>query len=103
MISAKCYTQEWIEKKSQELGCHDKNLIEKVIHAFRFSTCWLDRVVLSISRAERALNAFFWHINDNLPNDTCFLAFQKILSYFLSIRPQIAKGKNIVEGSWSHR
>lgn len=33
MISAKCYTQEWIERKSQELGCHDKNLIEKVIHA----------------------------------------------------------------------
>lgn len=33
MISTKCYTQEWIEKKSQELGCHDKNLIEKVIHA----------------------------------------------------------------------
>ena len=33
MISAKCYTQEWIEEKSLELGCRDKNLIEKVIRA----------------------------------------------------------------------
>lgn len=34
MISAKCFTQEWVEEKSIELGIHDKNLIEKVIHAF---------------------------------------------------------------------
>ena len=34
MISAKCFTQEWVEEKSVELGIHDKNLIEKVIHAF---------------------------------------------------------------------
>ena len=34
MISAKCFTQEWVEEKSIELGIRDKNLIEKVIHAF---------------------------------------------------------------------
>lgn len=39
MISAKCFTQEWVEEKSVELGIRDKNLIKKVIHAFRFLTC----------------------------------------------------------------
>lgn len=34
MISAKCFTQDWVEEKSVELGIPDKNLIEKVIHAF---------------------------------------------------------------------
>jgi hypothetical protein len=34
MISAKCFTQEWVEEKSLELRIPDKNLIEKVIHAF---------------------------------------------------------------------
>ena len=34
MISAKCFTQEWVEEKAVELGIRDKNLIEKVIRAF---------------------------------------------------------------------
>lgn len=34
MISAKCFTQEWVEEKSLELRIPDKNFIEKVIHAF---------------------------------------------------------------------
>jgi hypothetical protein len=33
MISSKCFTTEWIEKKSVELKYKDKNLIEKVIRA----------------------------------------------------------------------
>lgn len=33
MISPKCFTTEWIEKKSIELKYKDKNLIEKVIRA----------------------------------------------------------------------
>ena len=38
MISEKCYTQEWVEEKSVELGIRDKNLIEKVIMATSSST-----------------------------------------------------------------
>lgn len=34
MIDAKCFTTEWIEQKSKELNCPDKNIIEKVIRAF---------------------------------------------------------------------
>ena len=34
MISKECFTQEWIEQKSNELKYNDKNIIEKVIRAF---------------------------------------------------------------------
>ena len=34
MISQKCFTTEWIDKKSKELQYSDKNLLEKVIRAF---------------------------------------------------------------------
>ena len=34
MIDPKCFTTEWIDKKSKELNYPDKNLIEKVIRAF---------------------------------------------------------------------
>ena len=34
MINPKCFTTEWIDKKSKELNYPDKNLIEKVIRAF---------------------------------------------------------------------
>ena len=34
MIDKKCFTTEWIDKKSIELNYSDKNLIEKVIRAF---------------------------------------------------------------------
>ncbi len=34
MIDEKCFTKEWIDKKSQELNYSDKNLIEKVIRVF---------------------------------------------------------------------
>lgn len=34
MINKKCFTTEWIEDKSKELNYPDKNIIEKVIHAF---------------------------------------------------------------------
>ena len=34
MINKECFTTEWIEDKSKELNYPDKNIIEKVIHAF---------------------------------------------------------------------
>ncbi len=34
MISKECFTAKWIEEKSKELNYPDKNIIEKVIHAF---------------------------------------------------------------------
>ena len=34
MIDKECFTQEWIADKSKELRYPDKNIIEKVIHAF---------------------------------------------------------------------
>lgn len=34
MINKECFTAEWIENKSNELHYPDKNIIEKVIHAF---------------------------------------------------------------------
>lgn len=34
MIDKKCFTTDWIDKKSIELNYSDKNLIEKVIRAF---------------------------------------------------------------------
>lgn len=34
MIDTKCFTYEWIDRKSRELNYTDKNLIEKVIRAF---------------------------------------------------------------------
>lgn len=34
MINKECFTTKWIEDKSKELNYPDKNIIEKVIHAF---------------------------------------------------------------------
>ena len=34
MINKECFTARWIEEKSKELNYPDKNIIEKVIHAF---------------------------------------------------------------------
>ncbi len=34
MINKECFTSKWIADKSRELSCPDRNLIEKVIHAF---------------------------------------------------------------------
>lgn len=34
MINKECFTAKWIEDKSKELNYPDKNIIEKVIHAF---------------------------------------------------------------------
>lgn len=52
MINKECFTARWIEEKSKELNYPDKNIIEKVIHAFHCWTCWRLQVAHFISKVE---------------------------------------------------